>query len=113
MGHRFIYEAIDRLDILGWIYLQTYDLFRSLQKVRGNGKPFGGLCVVFSGDWRQTLPIIPGGSEAQIVRACLKFSPIWSSVTIHHLVDNMRVQLSGSAEVEQHSKWLLQVGLNL
>ena len=89
------------------------DLFRTLQRVRGNNKPFGGLCVVFSGDWRQILPVIPGGSEAQIVNACLKFSPIWSSVAVHHLVDNMRVQLSGSTEVEQHSKWLLKVGLNL
>ena len=69
--------------------------------------------MVFSGDWRQTLPIIPGGSEAQIVHACLKFSPIWNSVAIHHLVDNMRVRLSGSIEVEEHSKWLLKVGLNL
>ena len=113
MGHRHIYEAISRLDEK--IYLQNCqsDLFRSLQKVRGNTKPFGGLCVVFSGDWRQTLPIIPGGSEGQIVNACLKFSPLWSSVAVHHLVDNMRVLLSGSTEVEQHSKWLLQVSLNL
>ena len=86
-------------------------LSRTLQKVRGNTKLFGGLCVVFSGDWRQILPIIQGGSEAQIVNACLKYSPIWSFVAVHHLVDNMRVRLSGSTEVEEHSKWLLKVGL--
>ena len=66
----------------------------------------------FSGDWRQILPIIQGGSEAQIVNACLKNSPMWSSVAVHHLVDNMRVRLSGSMEVEEHSKWLLKVGLS-
>ena len=91
--------------------LQNFLFARTLQKVRGNTKLFGGLCVVFSGDWRQILPIIQGGSEAQIVNACLKYSPIWSSVAVHHLVDNMRVRLSGSTEVEEHSKWLLKVGL--
>lgn len=91
--------------------LQNFLFARTLQKVRGNNKLFGGLCVVFSGDWRQILPIIQGGSEAQIVNACLKYSPIWSSVAVHHLVDNMRVRLSGSMEVEEHSKWLLKVGL--
>ena len=57
----------------------------------------------------QTLPIIPGGSEAQIVHSCLKFSNIWDSVAVLHLVENMRVKLSGSADVEEHSNWLLQV----
>ena len=77
--------------------------------MRGGDQLFGGLCIVFAGDWRQTLPIIPGGSEAQILHSCLKFSTIWDSVSVHHLTENMRVQMSGSAQVEQHSNWLLQV----
>ena len=89
--------------------LNNLNLNRTLKKVRGSDQLFGGLCVIFSGDWRQTLPIIPGGSEAQIVHSCLKFSTIWDSVTVHHLVENMRVQLSGSTEAEEHSNWLLQV----
>ena len=116
MGHRHIYEAIDRLDKKIYLFIladSDSDLSRSLQRVRGNDKLFGGLCVVFSGDWRQTLPIVQGGSEAQIINACLKYSPIWRSVAVHHLVENMRVRLSGSTEVEQHSKWLLKVSLNL
>ena len=47
MGHKHIYEAVDR----------------SLREVQGVDAPFGGLCVVFTGDWRQTLPVIPNGSE--------------------------------------------------
>ena len=77
--------------------------------MRGCDKLFGGICVVFSGDWRQTLPIIQGGSEAQIVHSCLKFSKIWDHVSVHHLVENMRVKMSGSTEVENHSDWLLRV----
>ena len=94
MGHRHIYEAIDR----------------SLRTVRGNNKVMGGLTVILAGDWRQCLPIIEGGGEAQVVGACLKNSALWSSVKVFHLTDNMRVRMSGSAEVEEHSKWLLKVG---
>jgi len=46
MGHRNVYEAVDH----------------SLQDIRNNGRPFGGMTVVFGGDFQQTLPIIPRGS---------------------------------------------------
>jgi hypothetical protein len=94
MGHKHIYEAIDR----------------TLRKVRDTDRPMGGLCTIYSGDWRQTLPIIPGASEAQVVNACLKNSYLWKDVTVSHLTENMRVKTSGSLEVEAHSKWLLDLG---
>ena len=94
MGHKHNYEAIDR----------------SLREVREVDKPFGGLCTVFSGDWRQTLPVIPQGSESQIVDACLKFSYLWEFITVFHLTENMRVKLSGSPRMEEFSQWLLTIG---
>ena len=94
MGDRRIYEAIDR----------------SLRQVRGVDKPMGGLCTVFSGDWRQCLPVIPRGSEAQIVDACLKFSTLWPSIKVFNLTENMRVKMSGSEELADFSSWLLSVG---
>ena len=39
MGNRRMFECIDR----------------SFRKIRKSNKPFGGICVVFSGDWRQVL----------------------------------------------------------
>ena len=47
--------------------IKTEIIHRTLRKVRGNDDPMGGLCVIFSGDWRQCLPIIHGGSQGQIV----------------------------------------------
>ena len=94
MGHRHIYEAIDR----------------TLREVRGVDKPMGGLCVVFSGDWRQCLAVIPRGSEAQIVDACLKFSYLWQFIKVFHLTENMRVKMSGSADLASFSNWLLSIG---
>ena len=42
MGHKHIYEAIDR----------------TLRELREKDKTFGNLTVVFSGDWIQCLPVI-------------------------------------------------------
>ena len=51
---------------------------RTLRKrIRGteeqpHSKPFGGLTVVVSGDWRQTLHVIPRSSRAKVVSESLK-----------------------------------------
>ena len=56
MEHRYLYECLDH----------------SLQDVRSNNKPFGGLTILFSGDWKQTLPVVKRGSQAQVMCATLK-----------------------------------------
>ena len=107
---RFIYETIDR----------------SLRDIRDSTKHMGGLTgnnndtiesyhnipdlVVFSGDWRQTLPIVVNGSEGQIVDSCLKFSYLWPYVKVYHFTVNMRIKLSGNKDDEDYAKWLLEVG---
>ena len=45
---------------------------RTLKHVRGSDKPFGGLTLVISGDWRQTLPVIPRANRAHLVSETLK-----------------------------------------
>ncbi|PLW28544.1 hypothetical protein PCASD_18168 [Puccinia coronata f. sp. avenae] len=45
MSHRHCLEAVDR----------------SLQELRNNNSPFGGLNVILGGDFRQTLPVVLGG----------------------------------------------------
>ena len=56
MGHKYIFEAIDR----------------TLQGIRGNNSLFGGMTVLMAGDWRQILPVVHHGSRTQIVNATLK-----------------------------------------
>ena len=47
-------------------------LNKTLKIIMDSEKPFGGLTVVLSGDWRQTLPVIPRANRAQIVQETLK-----------------------------------------
>ena len=45
MQHKYAVEAVNR----------------SIQDVLGNNSTFGGITVLFGGDFRQTLPVIPHG----------------------------------------------------
>jgi hypothetical protein len=94
MGHKHVYEAIDR----------------TLRELNNVDKPLGNIIVVFAGNWRQCLPIIPNGSEGQIVDPCLKFSYLWKYVKVFNLKENMRIRLSDSKEAKQFSDFLLSIG---
>jgi PIF1-like helicase len=48
-------------------------------------KPFGGLTIVFDGDFQQILPVILKGSRAQIVGACIQRSILWKKITVLQL----------------------------
>jgi PIF1-like helicase len=69
---------------------------------------FGGITVVFGGDFRQILPVIPKGTSEQIISACLKHSHLWQNIHKLQLTQNMR--LRGDPAAEQFSKWLLEIG---
>ena len=99
MMHRHALEAIDR----------------TLRSLRNNDTLFGGMVFLLMGDWRQVLPIVPRASRAQIVRATLQKSTLWSVVRTLELKKNMRVELArrrgASAEdVEAYAKLLLNIG---
>ncbi len=57
----------------------------TFQWPHGSEKPFGGIIMVFSGDWRQILTVVPHGSRTEIVERCLKSSYLWRNVKILHL----------------------------
>jgi len=65
---------------------------------------------MFSGDFRQILPVVPRGTRADEVNACLKSSHLWKYVKCLNLETNMRVQLQGDINVANFSNWLLQIG---
>ena len=53
--------------------------------------PFGGKIVVFGGDFRQLLPVVPGGTDADIQAVTLNNADFWNQVHIMRLTQNMRI----------------------
>jgi hypothetical protein len=92
-SHKYAVDLLDRL----------------LQDLTGNNAPFGGKTVVLGGDFRQCLPIVTRGTNAQQIAACIKMGkqwPLFSQNTIH-LTENMR------ANDPTWAQWLLDVGNGL
>jgi hypothetical protein len=92
MQHKYAADAVDQ----------------NLRDLLGNDVPFGGITIVFGGDFRQTLPVIPRAVHQQIVASSLCRGKLWKDIEIHYLLKNMR--LEASPESLQHAKWLLDVG---
>jgi ATP-dependent DNA helicase PIF1 len=59
----------DEVAMSKWQFVETLD--RSMQDIMGCELPFGGKVMVFGGDFRQVLPIVPRGTRAQIMDATL------------------------------------------
>jgi hypothetical protein len=90
MQHCHIPEAVDR----------------TLQDICECDKPFGGLTVVFGGDFQQILPVIIKGSRPQIVGACLQRSTLWHALKILPLTLN----LGQDGTEREFAQWQLDVG---
>ena len=41
--------------------------------------PFGGKIIILLGDFRQTCPVVRGGSKSQVIDASIKSSPLWKT----------------------------------
>jgi len=83
-------------------------LNRTLQDILNNDRPFGGITVLFGGDFRQTTPIVPRGSREKIVNASLKRSSLWNNIHLYHLKQNMH--LDRTPDSDAFADWLLDVG---
>jgi hypothetical protein len=83
---------------------------RTFRDILNNSeKPFGGLTIVFGGDFRQILPVITKGSRGQTVASCIQRSFLWSLVKVLHLHHNM--QLNTAINVKANfARWELKVG---
>ena len=77
MTHRHSFEALDRTS----------------QDLCDNCKPFGGLTMVFGGDFQQILPVIPHGTQADMY---CQFFPL----TVISLEHNGNSQTS-----REHAPW--------
>jgi ATP-dependent DNA helicase PIF1 len=67
--------------------------------------PFGGKIVVFGGDFRQVLPVVPQKTQQEAVGASMVNSRIWPSLIKFRLSENMRAR-----EDPQFAAFLLALG---
>lgn len=70
---------------------------RTLRDLMGVDLPFGGKVVLFSGDFRQTLPVVRGGNLFEQANVTLKASPLWTHVEHFALTKNMRLEGNNTA----------------
>jgi len=84
-------------------------LDRTLKDFREKDRPMGGALLLLAGDFRQTLPVIPRSTPAEL-NACLKASYLWRHVEKLTLSTNMRVHLLQDAAAQIFAKQLLDMG---
>ncbi|CAN1136557.1 ATP-dependent DNA helicase PIF1 [Linum perenne] len=70
-------------------------------------RPFGGLSVVFGGDFRQILPVIKKGTRSEIILASLKKSYLWEHLTHLRLSQNMRLMRSNCTQSQREANILI------
>lgn len=72
------------------------------------------MTMVFGGDFRQVLPVIPKGSRQDIVGASLKRSYLWDYCKVLKLTANMRLTVGSRPEdvneIREFAEWILNVG---
>ncbi|KAL0007370.1 hypothetical protein SO802_008872 [Lithocarpus litseifolius] len=89
MVNRHALEALDRI----------------LQDLMEVNSPFGGKVLILGGDFRQVLPVVPKGTKAELLDACIVNSPLWRYIKILHLTQNMR-----SINDQQFSEYIRRIG---
>ncbi|CAN1787491.1 ATP-dependent DNA helicase pif1 [Linum perenne] len=105
MAHKFCMEALHRT---------LRDLLQ-VHPTNSEERPFGGLSVVFGGDFRQILPVIKKGTRSEIISASLKKSYLWEHFTHLRLSQNMRLMRSNCTQSERQEiatfdSWLKDIG---
>ncbi|XP_058774642.1 uncharacterized protein LOC131648928 [Vicia villosa] len=102
MAHKYAIESLDRT------------LKDVMSADKNSTDVFGGKVVVFGGDFRQILPVVPRGSRSDIVHCAINASYIWHSVEVLTLTRNMRLRTGSTQtdknEIAQFLDWLLRIG---
>ena len=104
MAHRDLYSTIDRT-------------FRDIALISENkNKFFGNKLMLFGGDFRQVLPVVPKGNRDAILKASLKNTKFWKDVKVYKLTENMRIKSAAinqgvsESEINKFAQFLLQIG---
>ncbi|GBN18952.1 hypothetical protein AVEN_38677-1 [Araneus ventricosus] len=75
-----------------------------LRDLMNTDKPFGGKVIIIGDDFRQTLPVVPRGTRADVIETSINSSPLWSKCTHLSLTTNIRF-----ARQREHNMWLLNI----
>lgn len=105
MNHRYVFEAVDR----------TFRDILSKSSPKAPSLPFGGMTMLFGGDFRQTLPVIPKMGGKATVGASLTKSHLWKHFILCPLLENMRVEkdvppITVAGKNIQFRDWVLNIG---
>jgi hypothetical protein len=105
----------DEVSMLSRDVLECVD--RMLQDLMENDLPMGGKTVVFTGDFRQCLPVIPKAGRGEIVAKSFRSSSLYRHFQRYSLTANMRVQrllavgdAAHAAAAADFSSFLLDLG---
>ena len=63
-----------------------------------------------TGDFRQTLPVIPKGTRADELYSSIKASYLWKHVKTFRLKKNVRVEMSGDPDASSFEEVLMRIG---
>lgn len=85
---------------------------RSLRLLTKTDELFGGKIVVFGGDFRQVLPVLPKASRTEIVSKLIKRSEQWNHMEKLRLTINERVARGGNADSSAFASLTLAIGEN-
>ncbi|CDF40970.1 ATP dependant DNA helicase PIF1 [Chondrus crispus] len=103
-------RTLQQVDLIIWdeIFMfhrhciETVD--RSLRDLMQTDRPFGGKFLVLAGDFRQILPVVPGGSRGQIR---LEWISLPQSVAFEHTIRNLCLKVfQGIRDNHADPAWL-------
>ena len=78
---------------------------------RDDRRVMKGCVVVFAGDFRQTLPVVPRGQLGDQYKASLKSSRLWSrNLEQLKLTENVRASRAGHPDAKDFARSLLELG---
>jgi len=110
-------ELLKKVSLIIWDELPAQDrrgpeaVDKTMRDIRNDNRPYGGVSMVYGGDWQQTLPVVVKGTREQIIDVCLKCSYLWREVQVLHLTQNMRLGGQNACQEDRDfAKWLLDVG---
>ena len=95
------YIFVDEAPMVSTPQLQWLD--QQLRWTRDSQLPMGGINLVFAGDFRQTLPILKRGSNAQIISHSLQGSLFFKAFRVMRLTKNLRV-MSGDMNSDEKAR---------
>jgi hypothetical protein len=107
-----IFKLIEKTKIIIWDEAPMFSkkifecVDRTLKSLFDNDKLFGGVNMLFCGDFRQVAPIIHKSSVNRIIDECLNKSYIWKQTKIFKLYRNERIlAFADTSNLEEETKF--------